>query len=77
MRNNYSSIHSCSESSIHGCYDINKVSSKKRRLCLKCGERFLSVGPHNRLCDECVSINEKIAFKIFCVSSKYIDELKD
>ncbi len=35
--------------------DTNKFGSKKSRLCLKCGEKFLRIGPYNRLCGKCVS----------------------
>ena len=77
MRNNYSDLNSNNEIGIHGCYDTDKIGLKKSRLCLKCGNRFLSVGPHNRLCDVCVSVNEKVADKMFCVSSKYLNELND
>ena len=35
--------------------DTNKFGSMKSRLCLECGEKFLSIGPHNRLCGKCVS----------------------
>ncbi len=44
-----------------GC-DTNKIRSKKKRLCLKCGEKFLSERPYNRICEECSLINEEIAF---------------
>ncbi len=36
-------------------FDTYKFRSKKERLCLKCGEKFLSIGPYNRLCGKCVS----------------------
>ncbi len=42
--------------------DNNKNRSKKKRLCLKCGEKFLSERPYNRICEECSLINEEIAF---------------
>ncbi len=35
--------------------DTHKFGSKKSRLCLKCGKKFLSIGPYNRLCEKCVS----------------------
>jgi predicted amidophosphoribosyltransferase len=35
--------------------DTNKFGSKKERLCLECGKKFLSIGPYNRLCEKCVS----------------------
>ncbi len=34
--------------------DTNKFGSKKNKLCLKCGKKFLSIGPYNRLCEKCV-----------------------
>ncbi len=33
---------------------------QKKRLCLKCGKKFLSKGPHNRICIKCCLINERI-----------------
>ena len=36
-------------------YDTNKFGSMKSRLCSKCGKKFLSIGPYNRLCGKCVS----------------------
>ena len=32
----------------------------KKRLCLKCGKRFLSQGHHNRICVTCGLSNERI-----------------
>ncbi len=32
----------------------------KKRLCLKCGKRFLSQGHHNRICVKCGLINDRI-----------------
>ncbi len=32
----------------------------KKRLCLKCGKRFLSQGYHNRICVKCGLSNERI-----------------
>ncbi len=50
--------------------DTYKFGSKKERLCLKCGEKFLSECPYNRICENCRLINEKIALKTHSVSSK-------
>ncbi len=33
---------------------------QKKRLCLKCGKKFLSEGPHNRICVKCGLINDRI-----------------
>ncbi len=46
----------------------NKFEFKKNRLCLKCGEKFLSERPSNRICERCSLINEKIALKLHSVS---------
>lgn len=34
---------------------------KKKRVCLKCGEKFLSKSPYNRVCDKCASMNERLS----------------
>ncbi len=50
---------------VHGCLEPNmktrganksgtvKTELKKKRICLKCGKKFLSKGPYNRLCEKC------------------------
>ncbi len=48
--------------------DTNKFESKKERWCLKCGEKFLSECPSNRICEKCSLINEEIALKLHSVS---------
>ena len=47
----------------------NKFESKKERLCLKCGEKFLSKRSSNRICEKCSLINEKIELKLHSVSN--------
>jgi hypothetical protein len=37
------------------------ASLKQKRSCLKCGEKFPSKGPYNRVCDKCSSMNERVA----------------
>ncbi len=54
--------------------DTNKFWSKKERLCLKCGEKFLSERLYNRICEKCSLINKKIALKTHSVSSKPLGE---
>ncbi len=54
--------------------DTNKIWSKKKRLCLKCGKKFLSKRPYNRICEECSLKNERIAFRTHSVSSKPLGE---
>ncbi len=79
MRNNYSCLNSnraqITSEKLPERYETDNTRLKKRRLCLKCGKKFLSIGPHNRLCEKCISINEKIALKTFYVSAKHINEL--
>jgi len=40
---------------------------KQKRICLKCGEKFPSKGPYNRICDKCSSINERVATNVYAV----------
>ncbi len=54
--------------------DTYKFGSKKERLCLKCGEKFLSERPYNRICEKCSLINKRIALKTHSVSSKPLGE---
>lgn len=45
-----------------------KVTSlKQKRVCLKCGEKFPSKGPYNRVCDKCSSMNERVANSTYAV----------
>ena len=50
--------------------DTNKFGSKKSISCSKCGKKFLSIGPYNRLCEKCVSQ----AWKTFWVSPEPLGE---
>ena len=79
MRKDYSCLNSNRDRrtsrNVPECYDTNKINLNTRRLCLKCGKKFLSIDPYNRLCENCVSIKEKIALKTFYVCSKLPDEL--
>ena len=43
------------------------VSLKQNRVCLKCGEKFPSKGPYNRVCDKCSSMNERVANSTYAV----------
>ncbi len=43
------------------------VSLKQKRVCLKCGEKFPSKGPYNRVCDKCSSMNERVANSTYAV----------
>ncbi len=50
------------------CCVTNKFESKKERLCLKCGEKFLSKRSSNRICEKCSLINKKVALNAHSVS---------
>ena len=54
--------------------DTNKIRSKKKRLCLKCGEKFLSERLYNRICEKCSLINKEIALHTHSVSLKPLGE---
>ena len=45
---------------------ITRARSKKR-LCLKCGKRFLSKGPYNRVCERCCLLNERMATSTYSI----------
>ncbi|MFQ5712701.1 MAG: hypothetical protein ACE5GU_01580 [Candidatus Scalinduaceae bacterium] len=45
----------------------------KKRLCLKCGKKFLSEGPHNRICVKCGLINDGIRVGIYSVSLRFAE----
>jgi rRNA maturation endonuclease Nob1 len=46
--------------------NITRARSKKR-LCLKCGKRFLSKGPYNRVCERCGLLNERMATSTYSI----------
>lgn len=54
--------------------DIDKIKFQKKRPCLKCGEKFLSQGLYNRVCEECSLTNEEIALSTYSVSSEPLGE---
>lgn len=33
---------------------------KSGKICLKCGKKFPSTGPYNRICEKCNSVNKQI-----------------
>ena len=37
------------------------VRNKSKRVCLKCGKTFNSLGPGNRICPGCTRINRALA----------------
>ncbi len=53
--------------------DINKgaggkvPSLKEKRICLKCGGKFPSKGPYNRICDKCSSMNERVSSSMYAI----------
>ena len=46
------------------------IGLKQKRSCLKCGEKFPSKGPYNRVCDKCSSMNERVANSTYAVREK-------
>ncbi len=48
-------------------YSAKVISLKQKRVCLKCGEKFPSKGPFNRVCDKCSSTNERVANSRYAV----------
>ncbi len=44
--------------------DINSAATEKslekKRVCLKCGKKFKSVSPYNRVCERCSAINNRV-----------------
>ena len=78
MKRNHNSLKLDRKSKTSGdisltCY-TNKFGSKKKRLCLKCGKKFLSECAYNRICEECSLTNERIALRTHSVSSKPLGE---
>ena len=66
MRNNHNSLKSVRRrktlrDTFLSC-DTNKIRSKKNRLCLRCGEKFLINRPYKHICEECSLIIDEIAF---------------
>ncbi len=43
----------------------------KKRLCLKCGKRFLSQGYHNRICIKCDLSNKKTRTSSYALSIRF------
>lgn len=57
-----------------------QTGSKKARLCLRCGEKFLSEGPYNRVCEDCSVINARVyknEYKIITTRNKKINPQND
>ncbi len=55
-------------------FNATKIGLKKKRICLKCGNQFLSKGPYNRICDKCGLMNERVASSAYSVSEKSSSE---
>ncbi len=54
--------------------NIPRVRSKKKRLCLKCGKKFLSKGPYNRVCERCGLLNERMATSTYSIGNTSPDK---
>ena len=46
------------------------IELRKKRACLKCGQKFLSKGPYNRICDKCSLTNERVASSTYSVGKR-------
>lgn len=55
-------------------FRTTKIGLKKKRVCLKCENQFLSKGPYNRICDKCGLMNERVAVNIYSISEKSSSE---
>ena len=53
------------------------ASLKQKRSCLKCGEKFPSKGPYNRVCDKCSSMNERVANSTYAVQVLWRNDFMD
>lgn len=49
-------------------YYTSKIKAKKQRFCLKCGEKFLSKGAYNRICEKCGLTNERVTTCMYSVN---------
>ncbi len=47
-----------------------EIGLKKKRACLKCGQKFHSKGPYNRICDKCGISNERVASSAYSVGNR-------
>ena len=52
------------------------IELRQKRICLKCGEKFSSKGPYNRVCDKCSSVNERVASSTYAVRNNPPSESK-
>ena len=41
-------------------YALRKPADNKERVCLRCGSPFKSLGPGNRLCRGCTTVNKTV-----------------
>ena len=44
-----------------------EIGLRQKRICLKCGKKFHSKGPYNRICDKCSLMNERVASSTYAV----------
>jgi len=50
---------------------IKWITPETRRVCLKCGDEFLSSGRNNRLCDSCREENHKVDFESYSPDNEW------
>jgi hypothetical protein len=54
--------------------NISRARLRKKRLCLKCGKKFLSKGLYNRICERCSLLNERMSTSMYSISSASSDK---
>ncbi len=54
--------------------NISRARLQKKRLCLKCGKKFLSKGLYNRICERCSLLNERMATGTYSVGNTTSDK---
>lgn len=52
-------------------YNIKVSKWQKKRACLKCGNKFHSNGPHNRICEKCNLMNLRIGPARYSLSLRF------
>ncbi len=58
----------------HKNCNASRTALKKKRPCLKCGNKFVSEGPYNRICEKCRLVNERTAPSVYSLSGTSKDE---
>ncbi len=54
--------------------NISRARLQKKRLCLRCGEKFPSKGLYNRICERCSLLNERMVKSTYSVGNTTSDK---